>query len=460
MTFPTQQPLKRRLKLSFIAAASSQVVTIFNQLLLIPILLRAWGLEMYGVWIAVSSLFAYVASLSEFGFSNVAASELGMKRATGREGELQAIFQSIFLVLFLTACAAVGVGILAATFVPMGDMLGLGTNWNAPVAILFLIFSLQQPANLIGILSCSILRAEGKMACGQFRFYVLGRIAEFACLATAAFFGAGLALAALLVLIVKVVLAGIMIWTVRKEADWVRWSVRSAQLSIIRSLIAPAGAHLASSFGTLFGAAGVNIIVSILLGAQALASLAVIRTLGNLSFHAFNVLIQAMWADMSHLVGSGNIVMAQKIVTTVGKVSFWLSLLACAMLALFGSPFIQLWTSGLVQLHWPLFAGQLVSVALACIWRVPSVTLLATNRNARVGIFTLLGAVLSVILTAALVPRFGLTGVGLALCIAEAFVLASLLKPELAALGLRVPPYLLELAKPPRPSLIRKLAKG
>lgn len=62
-------PIRRRLIKGLSANAFSQVVNIAIQLTSVPIFLHFWGVDLYGKWLIVSSIPAYL-SMSDIGFGS------------------------------------------------------------------------------------------------------------------------------------------------------------------------------------------------------------------------------------------------------------------------------------------------------------------------------------------------------------------------------------------------------
>ena len=60
----------------------SQIVNIIVQLCSVPLFLRFWGVTLYGEWLTLSAIPAYLA-MSDLGFASVAANDMTMRVARG-----------------------------------------------------------------------------------------------------------------------------------------------------------------------------------------------------------------------------------------------------------------------------------------------------------------------------------------------------------------------------------------
>jgi len=98
--------LKTRLLKGIIANGIGQIVTVVIQAVSLPIFLHSWGKELYGEWLILSAIPAYL-SLSDIGFSTAATNEMTMKVAQGDRAIALEVFQSIWLLIsgisFITA---------------------------------------------------------------------------------------------------------------------------------------------------------------------------------------------------------------------------------------------------------------------------------------------------------------------------------------------------------------------
>ena len=62
---------KRRITQGIGANGFGQAVTILTQIASVPILIHAWGMDLYGEWITLSAIPAYLV-LSDIGFTSIA----------------------------------------------------------------------------------------------------------------------------------------------------------------------------------------------------------------------------------------------------------------------------------------------------------------------------------------------------------------------------------------------------
>ena len=84
---------KRRLFLGFVSNWVGKLASTIIQLVQVPVFLHFWSVPLYGEWMIVNSIPAYL-SFSNIGFGSVAGNEMTMMVARDdREGALR-VFQS------------------------------------------------------------------------------------------------------------------------------------------------------------------------------------------------------------------------------------------------------------------------------------------------------------------------------------------------------------------------------
>src|SRR5438128_6286169 len=93
--------LKSRLFKSIGANAYGQLVSVGIQLISVPIFLHYWGVELYGEWLILSAIPAYL-SLSDIGFASVAGNDMTMRMAKGDQHGALEVYQSIWLLISAT----------------------------------------------------------------------------------------------------------------------------------------------------------------------------------------------------------------------------------------------------------------------------------------------------------------------------------------------------------------------
>jgi O-antigen/teichoic acid export membrane protein len=450
--------IRRRLTLNFASGIGSQVVTVVQQLASVPVLLMAWGEVGYGVWLAMFSLAASLGIIAEFGFSNAVASDIGMRCGAGDEAGALIAFQTGLLFALVSSVVVLVVGVPVALLLPQAPMFKIPGPWQGEATGALLLFIAGLPLAMLSVLYVAAFRGERKMAQGVFYYYVLGRFIEMLAVLGAALAGASLVGAATAGLVSRLVIAMVVAGTAHRQILWLRFGVAPAPWLHFRRMLPAAMSHMAAPATNVASVTGVNLLVLVLVGPVAVTTVTVIRTLGNLAYQAYFMLAVATWPEISALMGAGQKETAGRVLITIGRVSFWMVVAAAVALIFVGEPVLRFWTRGKVEMIWSLFVLQLLAIMVSNLWRVPSVTLQATNQNRRMAVALVLAVVISLAITAGTLPILGLAGVGIGLLAMEVVAAAGTLKQALALSGVTVSQYLKSLLRPPDVAEVRTLA--
>jgi hypothetical protein len=89
----------RRIRNGLGANLYSQIATVIVQLVGAPILLHAWGAQLYGEWLVLSAIPAYL-SMSDLGFSQSAGYDMTALVARNDRAGALAVFQSLGALVF------------------------------------------------------------------------------------------------------------------------------------------------------------------------------------------------------------------------------------------------------------------------------------------------------------------------------------------------------------------------
>src|SRR6202035_420147 len=115
---------KRRLLLGFVSNWVSKLANTFIQLIQVPVFLHFWSVPLYGEWMVVNSIPAYL-SFSTVGFGTVAGNERTMLVARDdREGALR-VFQSCWWLISIICVATIALLSGTLYYLPAAHLLKL-----------------------------------------------------------------------------------------------------------------------------------------------------------------------------------------------------------------------------------------------------------------------------------------------------------------------------------------------
>ncbi len=376
-------------------------------------MLRVWGPHLYGEWLLLSTIPAYLL-LSDLGFGNVAGSDMTMRVNAGdRSGAIET-FQSttvlvlgISLLLGLLLC----LGIFA---LPLHSMLHLTSMSQREMKIALLILCMNCLVILQWGVIISAFRCAGEYARGML-FVNLIRILEGGSFLALLVAHARPAQLALLMLIISVLGTTFLVIAQRRLIPWLPYGISQVSSARMRELARPAFAFMAFPAGSALSLQGTTIVVGLVLGPLGVAVFNPMRTLSRAVFQLTDAIKNSVWPELSAAYGQSNWVLARRLHRTSCQFSMLLALLASITLALFGPRLFELWTRGRVTMDVPTFYILLAAVLANSGWNASSAVPLAANRHQRLAATYLACTSASLILCWLLTAKLGLRGSAVAL---------------------------------------------
>lgn len=413
----TAANLKSKLLRNLGANAYGQLVTIAIQLISVPLFLHYWGVPLYGEWLILSAIPAYL-SLSDIGFASVAANDMTMRVAKGDKQSALEVYQSIWI--FISAVSALVGSVLALMIysLPLNTLFSIGHISLEQTRLLLLVLMLYILVGLQGGVLGAAFRSVGSYAYGTVLNNTI-RLTEWLFSMVALVFGGGVLAVAIVTLVVRL-LGLIVMWAVlHKHESWLKLGYAHASMQRIRELIKPAVAFMAFPLGLALSLQGMVLVIGMTLGSAAVVIFSAYRTLTRLLVQIITMLNQAIWPEISAAYGAGKLELVKQLYHKGSSVTFWVALLAVTTLSLIGEWIIGLWTHHAFEQNHTLLLLMLATAFLNVLWQTSWVVLMATNKHQRItGAFILSSA--SGLLIAVLTIQFlGINGAGIIVLIAE-----------------------------------------
>lgn len=181
--------LKTRLFKGTGAQAFGQAVQIFIRLAEVPLLLAFWGTQLYGEWLMLSAIPAYLA-IGDGGFANAACRDMTMKSGAGDRQGVLAVFQSTWLLLLAVSLVAFLLAWGFAELAPLGRWLGFSAMTAAETQTVLLLLAAHVLVGFQGGLLNGGFWVSGRYPTGMV-FSAITQLLEFSGLGLAVILGGG-----------------------------------------------------------------------------------------------------------------------------------------------------------------------------------------------------------------------------------------------------------------------------
>lgn len=420
----------------------------FEQLFLIPILLSAWSVELYGEWLLITAIPVYFA-MSDLGFVQAGSNELARRASQESEEnvtrffrEFTAAFTGWSLMLFALFCAA-------ALLMPLNEWLGLSIMTSSEASAVFLALVLVALVSTNNDALLAGLRVRRLFHVGLL-IRAIGAYARIILTFILVFFLDGAPVeVALLNLILRIVEYGtcqILLHRLHLPPSFAIFARRQNRLMPylligLEMMLMPAAYALSLQ--------GTTILVGTIVGTVAVAAFNTHRTLARMATTVLNMFVRPLRAEAGLLQRPEDVPALAALLNRLSRITFWLSICLAVPLILFGETFFTYWTHGSIPFTETIFALLLMASVIEGIWNIAGSIRLGSNRHRPIVwgflILSVLGLGLSALLghlAGTIGIAFSLVLVNLAMCMFTIIVTSSLLDQSVGA-------YLANLVKPP-----------
>ncbi|MBC8053463.1 MAG: lipopolysaccharide biosynthesis protein [Sphingobacteriaceae bacterium] len=396
------------------------------RLVQVPLLLSALGVNDYGRWLVLSTLPSWL-MLASFGFGSVAANEMSMSVAAGDIKSANNVFSStISLVLAIGFIGSIAAAVISP-FIKWESFLNFPPDRHDEIALAVTFMAI---AVFVSFLSETLLgryRAAKKAHLAVFIISfgpwldLLGIIValkyshRFDCL--------GFAMLASTTLFFLVYL--FFSWRVMPQ---ISFSLKKIEPHRFKYLFKKGAAFQAFPLGNALLFQGNLLVVQAMLGPAAVAIFGTARTLVRTVNQVMEVINQAIWPELSHLFGSGDLKKAAKLHRGAVGISILLSLLGVISLAVIGRTLYGLWVGKSIELSQELLVMFLLPIPLNALWFTSSVVHMASNQYEGLAVRYLIAAALAGIACAILSYFFGIEGAALSTMVVDILLIPYVLK--------------------------------
>lgn len=401
-----------------------QAVTLLIQIASVPIMIHAWGVELYGEWVALSALPAYLA-LSNIGLTSTAGNSLAMLAEQGNQGRhMQAIYQSTWAMVNLVSFSALA--ILAAIIFSINIKSTLNFkisgeyDLNYTLIVLLLNVAMTMQTGIFEI----AFRVIKKNPFAVF-FSNLIRLFEWLGATLAVLLGKHFLAVAMCMSVMRII-GNITYWILLNNSNSpLKIGFSQASFKHIKQLIRPAIASMSFPLGLSLTMQGMILLINSLAGSIGVTIFSLYRTFTRVPIQIATSVNQAFWPEISYLYGNNETRSVRKLVSKMQLICSGFGIAVVLTIYSMGPFLIDLWASTPLQ-HDNFLLNTLTLAALVHIfWQPFWVAMMATNKHSKFAIWFLIISSISFVFAWFLIDRSGLIGAGYAALLTELLLIIS-----------------------------------
>jgi O-antigen/teichoic acid export membrane protein len=410
-------PIKRRLVLGFLTNWVGKLSSTIVQFIQIPVFLHFWSVPLYGEWMIVNSIPAYL-SFSNAGFGSVAGNEMTMMVARNdREGALR-VFQSCWWLIAIICTATILLLSGTLYYLPAAHLLKLTTLGESDAKWIIFYLGVSVLLGQLEQLLQSAYRCIGRYPYGTF-VKNLFSIVAFGCMIASVALGMGPRITALIFASINVAVTIIFCFLVRRDIPWIEYGWQHASFNEIRKLFRPAIAFMGFPLGNALSLQGSLLAVGYALGPTDVVIFSTARTVSRVALQLVQMVNFTFEPEMSIAYGAGNYPLTRTLLRRACQLALIVAIAVVLVMMTFGPWFLTHWTSGHVPPSRNLLSILLLVVVLYALWSTSATLMTSTNQHQRLATYYIFGTSVTCILCFFLAHTYGLYGAAASLLISE-----------------------------------------
>lgn len=449
--------VQKRLLMSLVAQGCGQIITIVIQIVSIPLFLSFWGTHLYGEWILLTTIPAYL-SLSNLGFGDAAATEMTLNVAQKNIKRAIEVYQSTWILMtFISLFVTLAVITLVFLF-PIHNWFRLTLISESQAKMLVILLALQVIFMQQRTLLNALYRSNGFYAKGVNVGNVL-RLFEFAVSAVVIWRGGNPVQVIASILIIQVIGNGYIRFDVRRLSSWMEWGWSHANTTTLKRIAGPALGFMGFPLGHALSLQGMVMVIGLVLGPVAVVLFSTTRTLTRFIWQALNTISNSTWVEYSVALGKEDFDLARNIHRRACQLSLWLAIIFSFLLFIGGKSIYTHWTKGKI-IYDPKLFGILLLVAISdSLWSTSYVVPMAINKHQKMAVVYVAATSSCLILAWGLTQTIGLYGAAAALLAIAAAMNVYVLKLSLQLLHDNIFDFARCVLRPPSKELQRLAQK-
>ncbi len=395
-----------------------QIINMASRIVLVPLFLLAWGADIYGEWLLLSSMVAYL-SVTDLGGAQYITNRMTQAFA----GQDEALFRKILhtgLALFLILPLAVFMLFITAIalFNPAAFLHITVTSPGLVVVILVILgfqFVISLPQGiLLRVYFAAEMLPRGVML-GN-----LMQLTNFTLLAGGLWLHCGMATIAVLQLIPFGLIAGLALWDLNRKFPQFRiLSLAEADFTFGLSFIKPSLHFFLIQLGQAFSIQGTVLVVGMVLGPVQVVLFSTMRTIVNLIRSFFEQISHAAWPEMTRLDAQQDFDKFMVLFRLILRSTLMAAILFMTIFHFFGEYIYHAWLRKTVPYQQEVMDLFLIYMGQFIFWLTCSHPLLATNRHYSLAKALFVSSTLAIALAYLGGRHLGLPGIVLGMIIAD-----------------------------------------
>ena len=401
----------------------------FIRLLQVPLLIHFLGVADLGRWTVLYTIPSWLA-FTNLGFGSAGANQISMFIANGDLNNARKVFSTTLAVIFLISILGSIISILIAPFIHWEILLKSSELRHREFYLTVIWMCINIFTAFFYEAFGGIFRAAHKTHIGVLLASTLPWI-NLAAIYISLHFSLRFDYIALSLLFSNILFLIMYVTLSLKTMPELSFSIKFVQPSQFKYLFRKGFAFQTFPIGNALVIQGNILIIQIILGPAAVALYSTAKTLVNTIKQAMDIISQATWAELSHLIGANDLKQAAIIHRVGVALAIVVSVLGVIVLTIFGGKIYNLWVGRSMLLPFHLLVFFLIPMPLQSLWITSSVVLMASNKHEGLAVRYILAALISSIACVLLTYTLGIEGAAFSIGIMDIILIPYVIKNSL-----------------------------
>jgi O-antigen/teichoic acid export membrane protein len=369
-------------------------VTFFNQIAMVPIFIKFWGVERFGDWILITAL-SSVFTMTNLGINQATNNEFVIKYQHKKLKACNKLLINSFIFISIISLISIFIAIITAYFFSFKDILFTKTFNDFQTNVLFILLLFNIFIKMYSGVYNGIYRVISKAHVSAMIENII-RLFEIIVLLV------GVILDIDIIVIITLYNIPSLLGIIFKHYETkkyfkINFCSKDVDLNVFKSIIRPSMGFMLIPMGLALSNQGMIFVISGLLGSTILVIFSTTRTIVNFLKSALDLLGNSIHPEISVAYGRNDTGLIQKIFYRALIVNLLTGVIIVLLLVFFGKFIYLFLTNYSIHFNDYFFFGMIAVLVVTSISKIFSVLLLATNRHSNFAIFYLITQMLGVL---------------------------------------------------------------
>ncbi|OGR25438.1 MAG: hypothetical protein A2139_07425 [Desulfobacca sp. RBG_16_60_12] len=395
-----------------------QIINVASRIVLVPLFLVAWGADIYGEWLLLSSLVAYL-SLTEMGAQLYIVNRMTQAYAHRDNDQFCKILHTGLALFLIIPIAVFIIFVAVIVFFNPASFLHITQTGHGTVILVLAILAFQIVLSLPQSVLLRVYFAVEMLPRGVMLINLM-QLMSFIFLAGGLWLRWGMVAIAILQLIPYGLIAGMALFDLnRKFPHFKILSLREAEFSFGLSFIKPSLHFFLIQLSQAFSVQGIVLVVGMLMGPIQVVLFSTMRTLVNLIRSFLDQLSHAAWPELTRLDAQEDMDKFLALFRVILRSTLMAAIFFITIFHFYGGHIYHFWLRKTVPFEQPVMDLFLIYISQFIFWLACSHPLQATNRHHTLAKVLFISSILTITLAYLGGRHLGLPGIVLGMIIGD-----------------------------------------